>query len=116
MENTKYITLSQENFRQEVLESRKPVLVDFWAEWCGPCRAIAPVIEGLAEEFGGRAVVAKLDVDAYPEVAGPYDVRGIPTLLFFQNGKVVDRIIGLAPRQDIAQKLEALLGESVSSR
>ncbi len=109
-ETAKYITLTDENFQEEVLNSDVPVLVDFWAVWCGPCRVIAPVIEQLAEEFEGRAKVAKLDVDHNPQTAMAYGIRSIPTLLFFKDGQVVDQMIGGSPsmKRALAAKLEAL--------
>ncbi len=104
----KYVTLTDANFKQEVLESNEPVLVDFWAAWCGPCRVIAPAIEELASEFEGRAKIAKLDVDHNPQTAMQYGVRSIPTLLFFKDGRVADQLIGAVPKKVMADKLEAL--------
>ena len=106
--DTKYITLTEENFQSEVLESTQPVVVDFWAVWCGPCRAIAPVIEELAVEFEGLAKVGKLDVDDNPSIAMQYGIRSIPTLLFFKNGQVVDQVVGVTSKDVISEKLEAL--------
>jgi thioredoxin 1 len=97
------------NFRREVLESDLPVMVDFWAEWCVPCRMIAPIVERLAERYAGRLKVAKLDVDRNQDLAIEYQVMSIPTLLFFKNGQVVDRLIGAVGEQVIVQKIEALL-------
>ncbi|MGH7405914.1 MAG: thioredoxin [Candidatus Methylomirabilales bacterium] len=106
---TEYLTVTDENFTSEVLKRPEPVLVDFWASWCGPCRMIAPVIEELAVDFEGRAKVAKVDVDDNPQVAARYDIRSIPTLLFFQDGQVVDRVIGVVPKKVLADRLSALL-------
>jgi thioredoxin 1 len=109
MADAKYVTLTDQNFETEVLQSAQPVLVDFWATWCGPCRAIAPIIEELAGEYDGRAKIAKIDVDENAQTASRYNVRSIPTLLFFQNGKVVDQIVGSSPKAVLAGRLEALL-------
>ena len=109
MADAKYVTLTDQSFDNEVLESTQPVLVDFWATWCGPCRAIAPIIEELAGQFEGRVKIAKLDVDENQTTASRYNVRSIPTLLFFQNGKVVDQIVGSIPKSALESKLNALL-------
>lgn len=103
------ITLTDENFAKEVLESNIPVLVDFWAVWCGPCRMVAPVVEALATEYQGRAKVAKLDVDSAQKTAMDYGIRSIPTLLIFKSGKVADQVIGAVPRKQIVEKLDAVL-------
>jgi|FaiFalFF_MnMetaG_3_1042247.scaffolds.fasta_scaffold04548_3 thioredoxin 1 len=97
------------NFKREVLESDIPVMVDFWAEWCVPCRMIAPIVERLAQRYAGRLKVVKLDVDANQDLAIEYQVMSIPTLLFFKNGQPVDRIIGAVGEQAIVQKIEELL-------
>jgi thioredoxin 1 len=97
------------NFKREVLESDIPVMVDFWAEWCVPCRMIAPIVERLAQRYAGRLKVVKLDVDANQDLAIQYQVMSIPTLLFFKNGQPVDRIIGAVGDQAIIQKIEELL-------
>ncbi|MBO6574888.1 MAG: thioredoxin [Rhodothermales bacterium] len=112
-DDAKYITLTDDNFSDEVLSSDQPVLVDFWAAWCGPCRVIAPVIEELAGDFDGRAKVAKLDVDHNPQTAMHFNVRSIPTLLFFKDGRVVDQLIGTAPKKVLAERLESLATQSV---
>jgi thioredoxin 1 len=105
-EKQSYVTLTDRNFQREVIESQKPVLVDFWAPWCGPCQAMGPVIKELAEEFQSRAIVAKVDVDNNPEIAGRYGIQSIPTLMIFQNGEVVDQSVGTMPKKVLAQKLE----------
>ncbi len=103
----KPITFTDDNFATEVLQSDKPVLVDFWAVWCGPCKIIAPFVEELAGELEGKAKVGKLDVDNNQESAIKYGVRSIPTVLIFKGGKVVDTIIGAVPKIQLKQKLEA---------
>ena len=108
-DDAKYVTLTEENFKSEVLESGKPVLVDFWASWCGPCHVIAPTIEELASEFDGQATIGKVNVDEQPGVAGQYGIRSIPSLLFFQDGKVVDQVVGVAPKKALAEKLTILI-------
>ncbi len=103
------VVLSDSNFTQEVLQSDTPVLVDFWAEWCGPCKMIAPTIHELAGEYAGKAKIAKLDVDSYNVIAGQFGIRSIPALLIFKNGKVVDQIVGAVPKQKIKERLDANL-------
>ena len=93
----------------EIINTDQPVLVDYWATWCGPCRALAPVVEELAHEFAGKAVVGKCNVDDCDDLPMNFGIRSIPTLLFFKNGQVVDRIVGAAPKADIAARLNALL-------
>jgi thioredoxin 1 len=107
MSNTQSVDTT--NFNTEVLGSDLPVLVDFWATWCGPCHRVAPEVEAVAEQLMGRAKVFKLDVDESPQLAQEYGVQSIPTLLIFKGGKVVDQVVGTVPRTIIAQKLEAQL-------
>jgi thioredoxin 1 len=105
----KYITATDQNFDQEVINSDKPVLVDFWAVWCGPCRMIAPVVEELANDYDGKAKVAKVNVDENPQISMKYGIRSIPTLLIFKDGKVVDQIVGAVPKNVIDGKLKLQL-------
>jgi thioredoxin 1 len=103
------LELTDANFDEVVMKSDKPVLVDFWAVWCGPCRMVAPIVEELSKDYDGRAVIGKLDVDTNGEVAARFGIRNIPTLLFFKNGEVVDKQVGAAPKQVFAAKLDALV-------
>jgi thioredoxin len=107
-ENVRVLTTA--NFEEEVLSATLPVLVDFWAEWCPPCRMIGPVIEGLATEYKGRVKVAKLDVDGSPDLAARYHVQSIPSLLLFRDGKVVDQRIGALPRPELVRFIDAHAG------
>lgn len=102
----KTIELNDSNF-DEAIKGDKPVLVDFWAEWCGPCKMIGPVVEELAGDYEGKAVVAKVNVDENPEVAGRYGIRSIPTLLVFKGGQIVDKQVGAVPKSVLDQKLAA---------
>jgi len=101
----KPIEVTDANFKQEVLESQTPVLVDFWAEWCGPCKMIAPVVEQLAQDFDGKLKVGKVDVDSNQQTSMQFGIRSIPTLLIFKNGRVVDQIVGAIPKQALADKV-----------
>ena len=102
----KALELSEGNFDQAI-NSDKPVLVDFWAEWCGPCKMIGPVVEELAGEMEGQAAVGKVDVDANPGLTARFGVRSIPTLLIFKGGQVVDKVVGVVPKSVLSQKLQA---------
>ena len=103
------LEITDSNFEELVLKADKPVLIDFWAEWCGPCRMVGPIVEELAKEFDGQVVVGKMDVDENVETPNEYGIRNIPTILFFKDGQVVDKQIGAAPKAALAAKVEALL-------
>ena len=100
------VTLTDENFAQEVLKSPVPVLVDFWAEWCGPCKMVAPILDELASEYDNRVKIAKLNIDDYQGLATEYGIRAIPTLLIFKDGQVSDQIVGLRSKRDFKAKLD----------
>jgi thioredoxin 1 len=114
--NDKIVVLNDQNWDLEVLQSKDPVLVDFWAEWCAPCRMIAPLVEALAEEYAGRVKVGKLDVDGSPEVAGRYDIRSIPTLLVFKGGQVVEQRVGAVPKAELARLVDRHVVAGVSAQ
>ena len=101
MASQKIISLTKDNFAQEVLQSTSPVLVDFWAEWCGPCKMIAPILDELAEEYDGRVKIGKVNIDEQQGVAAEYGIRAIPTLLLFHKGQVADQIVGLHSKRDL---------------
>ena len=103
------LELTDANFDETVIRSEKPVLVDFWATWCGPCRMVGPIVEELSNDYDGKAVIGKVDVDSNPETAAKFGIRNIPTLLFFKDGEVVDKQVGATPKQTFAAKLDALM-------
>ncbi|HAN78448.1 MAG TPA: thioredoxin [Bacteroidales bacterium] len=103
------IEVTDANFEEIVLKSDKPVVVDFWAEWCGPCRMIGPIIKEMSTEYEGRAVLCKMDVDANPQTPAKFGIRNIPTVLYFKGGQMVDKQVGAVPKSALANKLNALL-------
>ena len=103
------LEVKDSNFEELIINSDKPALVDFWAEWCGPCRMISPIVAELAEEMEGKAVICKLNVDENPEVCSKYGIRNIPTILFFKGGEVVDKQVGATQKNVLLEKLNALL-------
>jgi|TARA_B110000908_G_C10257709_1_gene456776 thioredoxin 1 len=105
---SKPVEITDSNF-EEIINSEKPVLVDFWAEWCGPCKMIGPLVEELANEFEGKAIIGKVDVDANPEVSAKFGIRSIPTLLVFKGGEIVDKQVGAVPKSVLSEKIEAQL-------
>ena len=101
------LEITDANFQEVVLNSDKPVLVDFWATWCGPCRTVGPIVDELATELEGRAVVGKVNVDSNSDTPLTYGIRSIPTLLIFKNGEIVDKLVGAVPKSQLLEKLEA---------
>ena len=102
------LEITDSNFEQTVLKSDKPVMIDFWAEWCGPCRMVGPIVEEISKDFDGKAVVGKVDVDNN-SISATYGIRNIPTILFFKNGQIVDKHVGAAPKSVLTAKLNAIL-------
>lgn len=103
------LTITDQNFETEVLKSNLPVMVDFWAEWCGPCKMIAPIVKEIADEYSGRLKVGKLDVDAYGSIAQRYRILSIPTVMFFKNGEVVSTMVGAAPKKELVKHIDKVL-------
>ncbi len=102
------VTVTQSNFETQVLQSKVPILVDFWAEWCAPCRAVAPLLEELAEKYQGKFAVAKVNVDDTPDLAARFGVLNIPTLIFFKGGQEVDRLVGVQPKSQLEARIQKL--------
>jgi thioredoxin 1 len=107
--------VTDETFDQEVLQSKQPVLVDFWAEWCGPCRALAPAVDAVAKDYTGKAKVVKLNVDDSPNVPSRYGIRGIPTLILFKGGDEADRVIGMTSKENIARMIDRAIDQAISA-
>ena len=103
------LEITDANFEELVMNSDKPVLVDFWAVWCGPCRMVGPVVEEISNEYEGKAIVGKVDVDNNPEVASKFGIRNIPTILFMKNGEIVDKQVGAAQKAQLTEKLDAIM-------
>ena len=106
MASDQIITVTQDSFKQEVLESPKPFLVDFWAEWCGPCKMLTPILDELAQEYEGRIRIGKVNIDEHQEIAAQYGIRSIPTLLLFQQGQVAEQLVGLRSKRDLKQAFD----------
>ena len=106
MSASNIVTLTDTNFKEEVLDSMMPVLVDFWAEWCGPCKMVAPILDDLATEYDGKVKIGKVNIDDFQGLASEYGVRAIPTLLVFKDGQVADQIVGLRTKRDFKSKLD----------
>jgi thioredoxin 1 len=104
------VIITDTNFDKEVLQSTSPIVVDFWAEWCGPCKQIAPVLDELATEYDGKVKVAKVNIDEFQDLAARFRINSIPTFLFFKNGQVVDQVVGLRSKKDFKSKLDQLAG------
>ncbi len=103
------VEITDANFEELVINADKPVMIDFWAVWCGPCRMIAPIVEEMSGEYDGKAVIGKVDVDSNPGVAMKYGIRNIPTVIFVKGGEIVDKQVGAAPKKNFTDKLDALL-------
>ena len=108
MENSATVSISESNFESEVTQSDKPVLVDFWAEWCGPCKMIAPILDEIAKEKAGTVKVGKVNIDENQSLSFKFNIRAIPTMLFFKNGQVRDQVTGMTSKKDLLGRLEAL--------
>ena len=106
MASSNIVTLTDDNFATEVLQSGQPILVDFWAEWCGPCKMLAPILDELAEEYNGRVKIGKVNIDDHQSLAAQYGIRSIPTLLLFHQGQVADQLVGLRSKRDLKNSFD----------
>jgi len=104
------VTVTQANFKTEVLQAKRPVLLDFWAQWCAPCRAVAPILDELAAQHQGKFTVGKVNVDEHPDLAAQFGILNIPTLIFFKGGREVDRVVGVRPKSELEEKIQKLTG------
>jgi thioredoxin 1 len=104
------LEITDSNFAEVALNSDKPVMIDFWAEWCGPCRMVTPIVEEMANDYGDKAVIGKVNVDENPDISAKFGIRNIPTIIFLKGGQVVDKSVGAVPKNVLTEKMEALLG------
>jgi thioredoxin 1 len=104
------VEITDANFAEVAMSTDKPVMIDFWAEWCGPCRMVTPIVEEMANDYAGKAVIGKVNVDDNPDISAKYGIRNIPTILFLKGGQVVDKSVGAVPKNILTEKMEALLG------
>ncbi|MFM1999268.1 MAG: thioredoxin [Bacteroidota bacterium] len=104
------VEITDANFAEVAMNSDKPVMIDFWAEWCGPCRMVTPIVEEMANDYDGRAVIGKVNVDENPDISAKFGIRNIPTIIFLKGGQVVDKSVGAVPKNVLTEKMEALMG------
>ncbi|MFY8137270.1 MAG: thioredoxin [Flavobacteriales bacterium] len=104
------VEITDSNFAELAMNSDKPVMIDFWAEWCGPCRMVSPIVEEMANDYNGKAVIGKVNVDENPDISAKFGIRNIPTIIFLKGGQVVDKSVGAVPKNVLTEKIEALLG------
>ena len=116
MASANIVTVTQENFKQEVLQCAQPFLLDFWAEWCGPCKMLAPILDELADEYEGRVRIGKINIDEHQELAAQYGIRSIPTLLLFQQGQVAEQLVGLRSKRDLKVAFDRVAAPSSSAQ